>query len=175
MIGLDYIAKEFHMSLTDIANILGVTRKSISNWTKGWQSIPKKHLGKLSLYFDIPEHYFQKELDDAEKLEIQLIKIKRAKLTDDTSLIIKLNEEIEIEKLFHFLKDQAQESEEHYEILQGIKDAFKRNNPSYNRAVLVFISLLKNSSVWEGDSFYGIKEIKLAEDLHQVLRKHNVI
>lgn len=174
MNGLEFIAKEFGISLAEVGRILGVSRKSVSNWTNGWKPIPQKHLVILSDYFGLKDEYFQKELTDEEKLEIQLIKIKKLNLTD-SHLIETVNEEIEMEKLVRFFREQAQESEELNEILQGVKNVLERNDSAYNNALLVLVSLLKFNSDWGGDSFYGIKDKELAEDLSEVLKKHNVI
>lgn len=174
MIGLEYIVKEFHMSLTDVASLLGISRKSISNWTKGWQPIPKKHLGKLSEYFGLEETLFQKVLTEEEKLDIQLIKVSRLNFKDE-HLINKLNEEIEMEKLFAFFKIRFCENDEQKEILRGLKEIFERSNSTIDQSLLIMITVLKNSDNWGGDQFYGIKNTKLAKELLQVLKNNYVI
>jgi transcriptional regulator with XRE-family HTH domain len=176
MIGLEYIAKTFHMSFSDIANILSITRKSVSNWVNGWQPIPKKHLKTLSAYFGINEEYFQKELNEAEKLEIQLAKIKQEiQDKDDQEQVISiLEEEIEKEKLFISLR-KCIENDEQYEILKNVNRVLKQDNNLFNQTLQILLTIFNHDPAWGGDPLYGIQDVKLAEDLLHILKKHNII
>ncbi|AVK50651.1 hypothetical protein AXY43_23000 [Clostridium sp. MF28] len=75
MIGLEYVLKLFEMTQQDLADKLEIKRQNIDSWIRGKRNIPKKHLSKLVEIFNIPEKYFQKELDYQDKEKIQLIKI----------------------------------------------------------------------------------------------------
>lgn len=76
MIGLEYICKLYRKSYNSVAEELGISRQSINGWVKGARKIPKKHLSKLSEIFDgLDEEYFQKELTELDKIEIQQDKI----------------------------------------------------------------------------------------------------
>lgn len=75
MIGLEYIVNLYNTQFKDIAETLGVSKQVVNGWIKGRYKISKKHLPKLSQIFNIPENYFQKELTELEKLEIQKLKL----------------------------------------------------------------------------------------------------
>ncbi|MBM7869249.1 plasmid maintenance system antidote protein VapI [Clostridium pascui] len=76
MIGLEYILSLYNMPHTKLAEELGIARQNINLWIKGKGKIPKKYLPKLSEMFNIAEEYFQKELNEIDKLKIQKLKIK---------------------------------------------------------------------------------------------------
>lgn len=77
MIGLEYILSLYNMQHIDLAEKLGIRKQNINMWIKGKQKIPKKYLPVLNELFGINEEYFQKELSEIEKLEIQKEKLKR--------------------------------------------------------------------------------------------------
>ena len=75
MIGLEYICKLYDIEYKEVAKKLGISKQSINDWIKKRRPILKKHLVTLSELFDnIPEEYFQKEIDEVDKLKIQRIK-----------------------------------------------------------------------------------------------------
>lgn len=75
MIGLEYILNLYNIQHNDLAEKLDIKRQNINLWIKKKQNISKKYLPILSDMFDIPEVYFQKEINEFDKLEIQKIKI----------------------------------------------------------------------------------------------------
>lgn len=77
MIGLEYILNLYNIQHNDLAEKLDIKRQNINLWIKKKQNISKKYLPILSNMFDIPEVYFQKEINEFDKLEIQKIKIKQ--------------------------------------------------------------------------------------------------
>jgi len=95
--GLEYILNLFNMQHIELANKLGIKKQNINMWIKGKQNIPKKYLPVLEELFHIPADYFQKDLTNLDKLEIQ-----KGKLKQDLQPVIKsyetqftLNEESE--------------------------------------------------------------------------------
>lgn len=110
-----------------LAEKLGIKKQNINLWIKGKQKIPKKHLPILSDIFGIEEEYFQKDLDDIDKLIIQKEKLRRElnpqvvsynqdlKIGYDADIIEKpiydkeefnkINEEIEKAKLISDFRD----------------------------------------------------------------------
>lgn len=74
---LKYICRVFDVQLKDVAEHLGITKQAVNEWVNKDKLIPRKHIQKLSKFFDIPEHYFMKGLTDVEKLEIQKLKIEK--------------------------------------------------------------------------------------------------
>ncbi|NFA42114.1 XRE family transcriptional regulator [Clostridium botulinum] len=76
MIGLEYVLKLFEMTQQELAQKLGIKQQNIDLWIRDKnRSIPNKHLPKLSDIFNIPEKYFQKELDSKDKEKIQMMKL----------------------------------------------------------------------------------------------------
>lgn len=75
MIGLEYILNLYNMQHQELAKKLGIKKQNINLWIKGKQNVSKKYLPVLSKIFNIPEKYFQKELDEIDKMEIQNIKL----------------------------------------------------------------------------------------------------
>lgn len=73
MIGLQYIADTFHMEYKTVAEKVGVSKQTFQDWIKGRRKIPLQRLETLSKLFGIAEvEWFQKELTDSEKTEIQI-------------------------------------------------------------------------------------------------------
>lgn len=76
MIGLEYILNLFGIQHMELAERLGIKKQNINLWIKGKQSIPCKYLPMLSEIFKVPKEYFQRELSEVDKLELQKNKLK---------------------------------------------------------------------------------------------------
>lgn len=76
MIGLEYILGLYNMQHIELAEHLGLKKQNINLWIKGKQNIPKKYLPILQELFHVDASYFNKELTEIEKLEIQKEKLK---------------------------------------------------------------------------------------------------
>ena len=76
MIGLEYILGLYNMQHIELAEHLGIKKQNINLWIKGKQNIPKKYLPILQELFHVDASYFNKELTEIEKLEIQKEKLK---------------------------------------------------------------------------------------------------
>lgn len=76
MIGLEYVLNLFDMQHNELAEQLGIKKQNINLWIKEKQSIPIKYLPMLSSIFKVPQEYFQKELSEVDKLELQKNKLK---------------------------------------------------------------------------------------------------
>ena len=66
------------MGNTELSEKLGIKKQNISRWFKGERKIPEKYLTKLSEIFEIDASYFQKELNEIDKLEIQKIRLENS-------------------------------------------------------------------------------------------------
>ncbi|RKD22380.1 hypothetical protein SAMN02745883_00779 [Caminicella sporogenes DSM 14501] len=77
MIGLEYILSLYNMQHVELAKKLGIKKQNINLWIKKKQNIPKKYLPILEETFGIKKEYFNKEIDEIDKLEIQKEKLKR--------------------------------------------------------------------------------------------------
>lgn len=79
------------MQHIDLAEKLGIKKQNINMWIKGKQNISKKYLPVLEELFGINSDYFNKNIDEIDKLEIQKEKLKR-----DLNPIIKKQESVYI-------------------------------------------------------------------------------
>lgn len=77
MVGLEYILKLYDIQHQELSEKLGIRRQNINLWIKSKQNISKKYLPTLAEMFGVDEEYFQKELDDIDKLIIQKEKLQR--------------------------------------------------------------------------------------------------
>ncbi|WP_252247114.1 helix-turn-helix transcriptional regulator [Clostridium sp. ZBS4] len=83
MIGLEYVLKLWNITQQELADKLEIKQQNIDSWIKGKRKIPKKHLPKLVEIFNLPEEYFQKKLNDVDKLTIQQMKIRNEWITEE--------------------------------------------------------------------------------------------
>ena len=77
MIGLEYILNLYNFPHIELADKLGIRKQNINLWVKGRQNIPKKYIPVLEDLFDIGGEYFDRELTEIERLEIQKEKLKK--------------------------------------------------------------------------------------------------
>lgn len=70
MNGLRYVREKYKMSITDLAEKLGISRQAVSIWEQSKKPIPEKRLEELSTIFSIPKEYFA-EISDIQELEIE--------------------------------------------------------------------------------------------------------
>ncbi|NRT34115.1 transcriptional regulator with XRE-family HTH domain [Clostridium beijerinckii] len=103
IIGLEYICGLYNKKYTNVAEELGVSRQVVSVWIKGTKPIAKKHLPKLSKMFNLPEEYFQRQITELDKLDIQKIKLHNEKTEfeyEDTITDPDTGEEITITRTY---------------------------------------------------------------------------
>lgn len=132
MIGLEYICKLYDKKFINIAEELGVARQIVNIWIKGKKPIANKHLPKLSEIFNLPEEYFQKELEELDKLEIQKIKFHNEasrygdtfdeQYTDYEIDIIKITNEIREAVKKRFDEEAMIAHQTPYEVLEATKE-----------------------------------------------------
>lgn len=121
MIGLEYVLRLWDITQQELADKLEIKRQNIDAWIRGKRKIPQKHIPRLSEIFKgIPQEYFQKELTDIEKIEIQKIKV--------------LNEAQEIEYQDNFIDRQG------LRVINEIANQIK-NNPE---VIEIYEKMLKN-------------------------------
>lgn len=75
--GLEYILALYDMQHIELSEHLGIRKQNINLWIKGKQNIAKKYLPILEELFGIKQEYFNKDIDEMDKLEIQKEKLKR--------------------------------------------------------------------------------------------------
>lgn len=75
MIGLEYLNEIYGLSATDLGKRINVSRQTVNDWLRERRIIPKKHYEKLKEIFKVPEDFFQKQVTELDKLQIQRIKL----------------------------------------------------------------------------------------------------
>jgi len=79
MNGFEAIRDIYNLTLESTADLLGISKQSVSEWTRVGRSIPNKRIAELSVKLELPENYFNiKEVTERDKLEI-----KRCQLNKD--------------------------------------------------------------------------------------------
>ena len=73
MIGLEYILELYGVQHKDLAEELGIRKQNINMWMKEKKNIPQKYLPVLAEKYRMPVEYFQKELTDIDKRNIDLL------------------------------------------------------------------------------------------------------
>lgn len=76
MIGLEYIRTMYRRSRTELSERIGVSRQNINQWETGARKITPKYIPLLVKEFGIPEEYYQKQLSEMDKLDIEQEKLK---------------------------------------------------------------------------------------------------
>lgn len=71
MIGLEFIMNISKRNQREVADILGIKKQNIDAWISEKRKIPEKHLPKLVEIFKIPKEFYQKELTQIDKIEVQ--------------------------------------------------------------------------------------------------------
>jgi len=103
--GVEYVTQLKGWTVTELAEKIGLARPTVALWLKG-RKIPKKHLPKLVELFGIDAEYFDKELDEVDKLRIQ-----KKKLSQDYNEMISLESMISPDfdksKVSQILKDST--------------------------------------------------------------------
>jgi len=69
--GLKEIIEIFKTNSNQVANILGITRQTFSEYLTGKRLIPEARLEQLSDHFGIQKSLFIKKLSEIEKIEVQ--------------------------------------------------------------------------------------------------------
>lgn len=125
MNGLTYIRRQCNLSLSELADTLGVSRQAISSWENGRKSIPEKRKKQLAEFFGVDEKYFG-DIGDEEKIELLKKAMyrwdglgKEAFLYRDT---LPTSPDRKKLKKIHFSKDRT------YSLDEEFADARKRRN-----------------------------------------------
>lgn len=71
MNGLKYIRTRCNLSLSELADILGVTRQALSSWENGKKDIPEQRREQLSNFFGIDKEYFGEISENVKELLLE--------------------------------------------------------------------------------------------------------
>ncbi|WP_338593220.1 helix-turn-helix transcriptional regulator [Paenibacillus sp. Y5S-9] len=93
MIGLEFIVKVYNGTYKKLAEKLGIASPTIMGWLSKKRPIPQSKLEALSKMFGIDEVYFQKELSEVEKIEIEINYLNRLSKRDSVQVPIQIIDE----------------------------------------------------------------------------------
>ncbi|WP_297422150.1 hypothetical protein [Clostridium sp.] len=152
MKGLEYILNLYNMQHTELAEKLGIKKQNINLWLRDEsRKIPKKYLPTLSEIFGgLDEKYFQKELDDTDKLIIQKEKLKRELKPQikeyEMQLVLSDNsEEPELEQIPVYEQKELNDIEfeiKKVKVLEEIREGISKLNKDYEVGVIEEIAKL---------------------------------
>ncbi|WP_129598471.1 helix-turn-helix domain-containing protein [Anaerophilus nitritogenes] len=147
MIGLEYILNLYNVQHQELAEKLGIKKQNINLWIKGKQKVSKKHLPTLSEMFGIEEEYFQKEIDEIDKLVIQKEKLKRELKPEiigyDMQLIIGENADIVQKPIYNtdIINDIEFEIEK-TKVIEDMRSVISHVDDDFNLKIIEQIALL---------------------------------
>lgn len=144
MIGLEYILGIYNMQHIELAEKLGIKKQNINLWIKKKQNIPKKYLPVLEELFGLKQEYFQKELNELEKLEIQKEKLKKElhPIIDRQEQQLKISDKTDFEYVPVYDKEEVNEINREIaktELVLKFKDSLNiiENNPNIETFKLI--------------------------------------
>ena len=148
MIGLEYIVKEFQMEYKEVSEDLGISPQTMQDWLKGRRKIPAKHLEKLSIIFNLPKTFFQKELIFTEKGEVTIHYLEKISKEEEIPV---LTDEDEVT---HYYKKRTYEDE--IQFLKETMEKKKKQNDIRKR----FEKLIKEDTGLSFDESFNNAEHK---------------
>lgn len=182
MIGFEYICRLFGVQYKDIADELGISKQTINSWTSRRRKIPKKHILSLSKRFNIPENYFQKEIDRTDELMIESIKfkngvkeIKREYVETDRETgkkIYGFTTDIDIEDMIGLSKIDYENKKDKYikNVEKSLDECFKHTN-EYDDNGVAGLEDANELLEFYDDFFYLVNNPKVNKDtLKKILR-----
>ncbi|WP_280149094.1 GmrSD restriction endonuclease domain-containing protein [Bacillus safensis] len=73
MIGLEYVVKLKNMEFKDVANYLGISPQTVSDWINGRRRVPPRRAEQLSVFLGVDARLLAKKLDNEDRLRIQYL------------------------------------------------------------------------------------------------------
>ncbi|SDI30444.1 helix-turn-helix domain-containing protein [Alteribacillus bidgolensis] len=187
---LEYCAKIFDYQYKEIAEELGVSKQTITDYIKGkTRYIPKKHLPKLSELFNgiDPTFFNKKELNEVEELDVQIAHIEKLSakeyeevetdgeilisdpLSSERSRLYSLrNKKVLVNKIFEHIADG--DNSHKSSVVKQIVNVFEERSRDEIDALYIFTYIL--STNWGKPAGMRKKDEQLMEDLKDVLKKH---
>ena len=145
MIGIEYLCKLNDLNFVKLGEECGVTRQVVNSWVKGRSKVSEKHKEKLEKLFNVPFIYFNKELNDIDKIELQKMKIEREmkkvsyKYEIENDLYLEfLDYQIKIKKLSNRIYDLIYSRIKTVGNINGFNEIFQESDDVYD----TFLSLL---------------------------------
>lgn len=150
MKGLEYVMEKFGTSNSKLAKEFDFDRSNITVWLNGSRPIPKKHLSRLAIKFNIPEEYLVNEVDEIRKLEIDNVMLKNENeyiqfedtLTDEKGDVLTIGHE----KLVNDSTESIELNKANISYLKSIKELQTATSSEHNEGVGEVISSLDENT-----------------------------
>ncbi|NFE75501.1 helix-turn-helix transcriptional regulator [Clostridium botulinum] len=153
MTRLSYVLELYNLTQQELADKLQIKRQNIDAWLRKRRKIPEKHLVNLSKIFKgIDSSYFQKELTEIEKIDIQKTKI--------------LNDSNEIE----YIDSDAEQNIRIRRVLKDNYDVFGARYLDYEKNMIITINRIKKIVSDTFDSNVGSDMNSAEEALYKANR-----
>ncbi|WP_051238875.1 helix-turn-helix domain-containing protein [Clostridium butyricum] len=157
MVGLSYILQLYNVTQQELADKLQIKRQNIDAWLRKRRKIPEKHLVNLSKIFKgIDSSYFQKELTEIEKIDIQKTKI--------------LNDSNEIECIDTYIDSNTEQNVRIRRVLKDNYDVFGARYLDYEKNMIIVINRIKKIVSHTFDSNVGSDMDSAEEALYKANR-----
>ncbi|MGM8259327.1 helix-turn-helix domain-containing protein [Clostridium perfringens] len=155
MIGLEYLCSLSNISYSELAEKLGISKATVSNWIAGRRNINEKYYLDLTYIFNVPDEWFAKELSKTDELKLQ-------KLYFDNKLAekefdIEPNNPAEKSRMIEFYIYKK-------ELLNNINDFLEKDFKEYYES--------KGDAQW--GAIFGQVNIILFTQLLEILEKDNL-
>jgi len=128
MIGLEYILNLNKLAQQELADELGIRKQNISRWVSNERSIPKKYLSGLSVRFDMPVEYFNKELEQTDMAKLNILFKENNQTTVGVEDYKKLLTEEISANIINIVKDYDIETLKYIKLITSSLDKDKLNN-----------------------------------------------
>lgn len=194
IIGLEKLAKTFGLSVNQIAQELGIGRQTVYDWLKGKRKIPKERIEQLSKipeFSHVNKDLFQKEIDEADELEIELayfqyLSAKHSEeLVDEEGIPFTLDPYYQDRVAIEILKEREKELKITKSFLQDDSYMEELNSFTNERYLLALATLNgtfqqknveKIEVLTELLRFINMNDItnELNKDLKELLQKHDM-
>ncbi|WP_197246392.1 helix-turn-helix domain-containing protein [Cytobacillus firmus] len=195
IIGLEKLAKTFGLSVNQIAQDLGIGRQTVYDWLKGKRKIPKERIEQLSKipeFSNVNKDLFQKEIDEADELEIELAYFQHLsakhseELVDEEGIPFTLDPYYQDRVALEKLKGRAEEIKRTKELLRDDSFLEKLNsfaNEHYSVALAALNGTFQQKNVDKIEAVTDLLRIvnmndmtdELSKDLKALLHKHDML
>ncbi|WP_404323940.1 helix-turn-helix domain-containing protein [Cytobacillus firmus] len=193
IIGLEKLAKTFGLSVNQIAQELGIGRQTVYDWLKGKRKIPKERIEQLSKipeFSHVNKDLFQKEIVEADELEIELAYFQHLsakhseELVDEEGIPFTLDPYYQDRVAIEALKERAEEIRRTKELLQDDSYLEELNSFANEHYSLALAALNGTFQQKNADKIKVVTDLfrfintndmtnKLNKDLKELLQKHD--
>lgn len=178
MLGIEYIRSQLGMNISELAKKISVSRQIVSKWEKGEKKIPDKRLKELAEICGIPEKYFSKELDFADKINITSLinREKKDMLFDgaDSEISELLLEAIKADDTNKLQQIYNESNEEYIEFIHCCKEKITIAQRKLVMDISACENKAKNNSIDDLEKMYYYSQL-YSDMAEMIIKQHSQI